>query len=293
MKNRYDIGDDEIRIIGKKSNKVKYWVITAICMPFVAVALIFCYKNREEKSIGKVQGATLEVADKTESSPLDDKLYLGSNIDSEDKAFMELRDTVVNDISLRISIPHNATMGLHIGEVPDNDKNIIYISQAADVRADNGGIVGAFVIDGELKAKGLSKRGYCAVVDGHITIGVAESSPLFERAVEQGGCFFRQYPLVDNGKIVENSPKNRSVRRSICDRMGEIFMVETFNAVSFYEFSQALVDLGVDNAIYLVGGRSYGWAVDIDGVPHTFGDPEALAVGCTTRPQNSNYIIWR
>lgn len=44
---------------------------------------------------------------------------------------------------------------------------------------------------------------YCGVIDGKLTVGVADNSPLFEEATEKGGYFFRQYPLVDNGVLVE------------------------------------------------------------------------------------------
>ena len=45
--------------------------------------------------------------------------------------------------------------------------------QAADIRADNGKIVGAFVLKGDPLSWGLSKRGYCGIIDGKLTVGVA------------------------------------------------------------------------------------------------------------------------
>ena len=119
-------------------------------------------------------------------------------MDSLAKGFTEIRDTLINDIPLRIYIPHNAEMSLHIGRMNQQDTSVIYTAQAADVRADNGGIVGAFVLKGTPRAWGLSKKGFCASIDGVVTVGVAENSPLFEEATEKEGYFFRQYPLVDN-----------------------------------------------------------------------------------------------
>ena len=46
------------------------------------------------------------------------------------------------------------------------------------------------------------------MIDGKVTIGVAENSSLFEEATEKGGYFFRQYPLVDKGTLVENELKS-------------------------------------------------------------------------------------
>ena len=168
----------------------------------------------------------------------------------------------VNDIPLDIYIPHNAKPRLFIGTPDINDKNVIFTTQAADIRADNGKINGAFVLAGEPKAWGLSKKGYCGIINGKITIGVAANSPLFEEATETGGYFFRQYPLVDNGKLVENEPKGKAIRKAICDRGGEILVVMTQEQESFHDFSQALIDLGASNAVYLVGSVSYGYFRD-------------------------------
>jgi hypothetical protein len=172
------------------------------------------------------------------------------------------------------------------------DTCVIYAAQAADIRADNGDIIGAFVLDGKPLAWGLSKKGYCASINGKVTIGVAENSPLFEQATEESGYFFRQYPLVKDGKIVENEPKGKSIRRAICDRIGEIFMVETGTKESFHDFAQALVDLGVDQAIYLVGSSAYGWAIDETGATHEFGN-DAYYTRNIRMPKNTSYIVWR
>jgi hypothetical protein len=223
--------------------------------------------------------------------PVEHKL-LGQKVDSLAQGFCEIRDTTINDIPLRMYFPHNATMSLHIGKMNQADTTIIYTAQAADIRADNGKIVGAFVLKGEPKAWGLSKKGFCASIDGKVTVGVAENSPLFEEATEKEGYFFRQYPLVADGKIVENNPKNKSVRRAICERRGEIFMVESLTKESFHDFTQALVDLGVDNAVNLAGSEAYGWAIDREGVKHEFGTPN-FYTGRGKMPKNTNYIVFR
>ncbi|MBR7169679.1 MAG: hypothetical protein IKD17_04520, partial [Alistipes sp.] len=90
----------------------------------------------------------------------------------------------------------------------------------------------------------------------------------------------------------ENNPKNKAVRRAICDRIGEIFMVESLQPESFHDFAQALVDLGVDHAVYLVGGNAYGWAVDQAGTRHEFGD-DNYYTGRRRMPRNTSYIVWR
>ena len=203
--------------------------------------------------------------------------------------FIEIADTVINDIPLQLYLPHQVRMTLHIGVIDRNDPSILFTAQAADVRADNGGIVGAFVLEGEPKAWGLSKKGYCAIINDTVTVGMADNSPLFEEATEKGGYFFRQFPLVNNGQLVENELKGKSIRRALCDRSGEIFVVGTVSTESFHDFSQALVDLGVDYAIYLVGSNSYGWAVDAEGQRHAFGNPDPPK----KKWKNISYLVMR
>lgn len=69
-------------------------------------------------------------------------------------------------------------------------------------------------------AWGLSKKGYVGIIRDTVHLGVADNSPLFEEATETEGYFFRQYALVDNGVLVENEPKNKAIRKAICDRGG-------------------------------------------------------------------------
>jgi len=198
-----------------------------------------------------------------QEEPIEEEIKpLGDYDEGDSKAYTEhLRDTI-NDIPLDIYIPHNAVPELMVG-VPDiHDKTIILTTQAADVRADNGKIVGAFVVNGKPLSWGLSKKGYCGIIDGELTVGVADNSPLFEEATEKGGYFFRQYPLVDNGVLVENEPKGKSIRKALCDRNGEIMIVMTQTPESFHDFAQALVDMKIDNAIYTVGSNSYGYFRD-------------------------------
>lgn len=294
MKELKDIRDDQIRIIGeegkRKSLSRGVWgIIIAILISSIVIIILFLsrYKDDNQEIIGP-EPAIFEPVMVSEPTQIG---KIGNNVDTN-IGYTEIKDTLINDIPIKIYIPHNAEMSLHIGKINKEDTSIIYTAQAADVRSDNGGIVGAFVLKGEPKAWGLSKKGYCASINGKVTIGVAENSPLFEKATEEGGYFFRQYPLVSNGKLVENEPKGKSIRRAICDRQGEIFMVETRSIESFHDFAQALVDLGVDQAIYLVGSTAYGWAVDENGTVHEFGE-ENYYTGYRNMPQNTSYIVWK
>lgn len=263
-----NIQDDELRVLGKpspeepKKKGFKWYYAVAILLIlsgviFAAVRLFDIQRNEIVPDFYETELS--DTIAMRETIPVMEKL--GNYTDSSN-AYTEHIQKIVNDIVLDIYIPHNATPRLFIGTPDLNDKNIIFTTQAADIRADNGKINGAFVLAGEPKAWGLSKKGYCAIINGNITIGVADNSPLFEEATETGGYFFRQYPLVDNGKLVENEPKGKAIRKAICQRGEEIIVVMTSEPESFHDFSQALIDLGASNAVYLVGGASYGYFRD-------------------------------
>lgn len=261
MINRIDeIQDDELRVIGRPSGSEDtrkprkwLWIVMAVAIvAAVVAATIIC-------SLKPGPGNDPVVFD----SSIKEKIEpLGNYADTTGKAYTEHLKLTINDIPLDIYIPHNAKPSLAIGTPDIFDKNIVLVTQAADIRADNGKINGAFVLAGKPMAWGLSKKGYVGIIDDKITVGVADNSPLFEEATEKGGYFFRQYPLVDNGVLVENEPKGKAIRKAICDRAGEIIVVMSISPESFHDFAQALVDLQVDNAVYLVGSDSYGFFRD-------------------------------
>lgn len=298
MKELKEIRDDQIRIIGEGESKNHWprriWIITLSVLGVVAIGVImlFSIRHKEEAvvELKQPEPALFDPVKLPES--VEPQQWIGRRVDSLATGFTEIRDTLINDIPIRIYIPHNAEMSLHIGRMDKADTSVVYVAQAADVRADNGGIVGAFVLNGEPKAWGLSKKGFCASIRGKVIVGVADNTSLFEEATECGGYFFRQYPLVKDGQVIDNEPKGKSVRRAICDRLGEIFMVETGTAESFHDFAQALADMGVNQAVYLVGSSAYGWAVDENGTTHEFGD-ENYYTGRRKLPKNTSYIVWR
>lgn len=290
MKEINEIRDDEIRVIGEeKPPKPQGWKWLLLLLAGIIVGIIIwqVWPSKQTSPVEEPeQGVfepTIEVEETKTKTPL-------AKAEETGKGFIEIADTTINDIPMRLYLPHSVSMSLHVGNIDRNDQSIIFAAQAADIRADNGGIVGAFVLEGEPKAWGLSKKGYCAIINDTVTVGVADNSPLFEEATEKGGYFFRQFPLVDKGNLVENELKGKAVRRALCDRAGEIFTVETLSIESFHDFAQALVDLGVDNAIYLVGANAYGWATDADGQRHEFGDPNPKV---SKKWRNINYLVMK
>ncbi|MBO2525853.1 MAG: hypothetical protein CW341_09180 [Bacteroidetes bacterium] len=194
--------------------------------------------------------------------------------------------TKVNGFSLRIFTLPEEDVSLQVGPVDVDDPSIVLAVRAADIRADNGGIVGTFIDNGKLLSQGVSKKGYCAIIEGKVYIGATENTPYMEEALNHNGYFFRQYPLVVDGMAIDNKPKGRSVRRALCEKGGEILVVECSN-ISFHDFAQTLVEYGVENAIYLVGSDSYGFFRNVNNVRYDFGNPDR------NKETNLTYIICR
>lgn len=310
MKDNYNIGDDEIRVLGGKSkthdpdtvhapsasppsrNKSLIKPI-AIIVGVLCLLLVLCFVFlKPYRTIKYIQALPepgyFDPAPVSALHRSDDKPHLARAAETG-YGFIEMADTVINDIPMRIYLPHSVSFSLSVGAVDRTDSGILFATQAADVRADNGGIVGAFVLKGKPLAWGLSKKGYCAIINDTVTVGVADNSPLFEEATMKEGYFFRQFPLVDNGTLVENELRGKNIRRALCDRNKEILVVETLTDESLHDFAQALVDMGVDQAIYLVGGNAYGWATDAGGLRHEFGNPEPPQ----KKWDNISYLVMR
>ena len=257
-----DINDNEIRVIGGDGGdggkkRIPRWVWVLVGIVAVAIAVLALYPNSQPE---KPQTSSPDTSAETETAGI---WY--SNVDANMPSATVISDTVIDSLHLNILTPYNAVPELHVGRLDTNDRSIILAAMAADLRRDNGKIVGAFVLAGEPLSWGLSKKGYCAIIDGRITLGVAENSPIFEQATEQGGYFFRQYAAVDNGVMVTNNPENAAFRRALCLLDGKVCIVTCNDRVLMNDFSASLVKLGVSEAILLVGGTADGWCRTEDG----------------------------
>ena len=291
VKKKIIIHDDEFRVIGgvrKKPEKttprwVWWFAIVATLVALGAVLSLIHTRREKEATSGVFEQNAKPIAKQTIP------FILGSLVDSTAGPYVEVVDTLLNDVQLSIYIPQNTSPILYVGNPSPSVRKGILAFQAADIRADNRKILGAFVLAGEPLAWGLSKKGFCAIIDGKVTVGVSENSPLFEEATEKGGYFFRQYPLVNNGVLCESELKGKTMRKAICDRGGQIFVVVSETDESMHDFAQVLVDLGVDNAVYLVGSHhSFGWwRTTPKTAPAFFGEDVHYK-----EYRNESYIVW-
>ena len=280
-----EIKDDEIRIISprpaspspKKNHKRKYWIpilAGALIIAAIIGAVAFFNAESDEETV-----VTPAPAIKESVAPAIDSTIAGSSV--------TVIDTVINRKGLRIFEPRNATPALVLGNDFISDSTIILATRAADIREDNGQILGTFVLNGDLISQGESKAGFCAIVNGELSLGVADSTPLLEKALTERGYFFRQYPLVVGGQAIENKPKNTAIRKALAQWDNKVCIIVSREKLSFNEFAQLLTDAGVRNAIYLCGGDSFGFYTDEKGARRQINVNEHEIT------PNHSFIIWR
>ena len=284
MNNVQKTNDNEVYILGLKEKPKKWflqkkWWFALLGIPAIVIIILFVLLNNNNNK---------EVEYFFEPETSNNAISLPNSDTTEvEHGFIETSKIIVNDVPLIIYIPNNAVLSLAIGKPDKTDSKTVFVAQAADIRADNYDIVGEFVLEGKQLAHGTAKKGFCAIVDGTVTIGFGVKTPLLQNAIETGGYFFRQYPLVSDGVIIENKLKNKSIRRALAIKNNQAMMFETVSAESFYDFSQALIDFGVSNAIYLVGSSAYGWYYDGAQQFHEFG------IENERMPKNTSYIVWK
>ena len=262
-KDIFDINDNEIRVIGSSKHepegpnpKRRWWLWILLAVLLMAVIYIFLALSRRAYS---------PVVYYSEEPIADSSQIVSYQVLADTKAYTIVSHDSINDIALRIYTPIGGHVELLTGQLPDNDNSIILAAQAADYRADNGQISGAFVYKGELLSRGHPKYGFCAIIGDTLTMGMSKETFLFERAVEQEGYFFRQFSLVHDGKFGEIVPKGKAIRRALCYYKESIAIIETVDYESLHDFSQALIDMGVQESIALVGSIVLPLYVDEDG----------------------------
>lgn len=143
------------------------------------------------------------------------------------------------------------------------------------------------VKDGKPISWGRSKAGYCAIIEDSIHIGASKHTYLFEQATERGGDFFRQFSLVENGKLSSMKNQDRYIRHALCVRNGRLSVVASMDSVVINDFTNALIKADVVEAIMLEGGDPIFEHVDLEGKRHNYGVidyPYSNAV---------SYLVWR
>ncbi len=82
------------------------------------------------------------------------------------------------------------------------------------------------------------------------------------KAAKNRGCGFEQEMMIYGGAKVKTtrSKDNENVFRALCERNGELVVIESLTSVRFGDFINVLLSNGVKHALYLdMGTWRYGW----------------------------------
>ena len=263
--------ENEIQVLGyppKRRNKWK-WVV-AVFIVGIALALAFVFFMEEEKEVD-LRSFKTEL-----KAPSKEGLFIDSGV--------EYYDDVENDVSMHVFhlIDMSAELSTDISEYTDSTE--CFILQAADIRQDNRKFVGDFVLNGKRISSGKRKKGYCAIINGELTIGMSEDDEVMNRCIAERGSFFRQYSLVLDGVMQENALKGKSIRRALARKGNKFYVYETENRESMHDFAEALQDMGVTEAISLVGGNAY---------MYWWQDNEVYESYDLSEVKNNNFIVFK
>lgn len=185
-----------------------------------------------------------------------------------------LVDVVTID-GLKIMKPNFASVDLAFGnESPKNDKSVILCVGAAFTgerlsKFSHSNIAGDHAGGGEVY-KGYScarNTGAFVYSDGQWKFLYGKDkknnySTHLNSAAKNGGCGFAQEMMIYNKKRVKTtrSNDNTNIFRALCDKNGQLLIIQSSSFVEFGDFIDSLMAYGVDNALYLdMGTWSYGW----------------------------------
>lgn len=274
---------------GQKSRRRRFVVIVAVVVALVLFAIWGFNKYFAEQDLNMFKTAELLPLDSVDYSDNVVGLEVLDSISENAapvKIYSKAKEVKIGVVSLLVVTPKGGTPELVVGDVDESD--YIIVAQAADIRADNKQISGAFVCKGELLSKGRPRTGFCAIIGGRIIIGMADTTPYLEEALDKDGYFFRQFPLVIAGEMIDQSqrPGSRSFRKALVEMENGFSIVMSQSRVSMSEFAEALKELGAVNAISLGGGLSISFYKDSEGNHYLFGEK-------WKNIENVNYIVWR
>ena len=265
--------DNEIQVLGRPSKRsCKKWMwLLPLLIAGIAMALFFTLDKEETVDVKHFK-TELKAPPRKQPEP---EMTSGAEYETQ----------VVNDVWLDVFkiLEMHAELSLDISEYADSTE--CFIVQAADIRKDNGKFVGDFVLNGEKLSSGKRKEGFCAIVDGRVTIGMSTDDEVMNHCMVNGGSFFRQYPLVVDGVMQPSNVKGKSIRRALAQNEDGLYIVMTEERESVHNFSEALVDMGMKNAISLVGGnKAYMYWMQ---------DDECWESADLEKVDNRNFIVFR
>lgn len=244
------------------------WIVAAIIVALLLVIVALQLKSAQPEKTDIQEEVVLPTSATAEKNT--QKLQEEAPKVSVKSGVTELTDTI-NDVQLKLYSMEGVHAELSLEEPAADDEEVYLYTNCADVRADNGKVVCAFVMKGELLSTGNNRSGYFAAVGDNTVIGVEYNDSIQNYVMENGGYFFRQFALISAGQIGDIRLKGKVGRCALGMKDGKLFYIESVNRESMYDFAEALCDYGFTDAIYITGGKRHRYYRDEKGVKHEMG----------------------
>lgn len=289
-----DISDDDIRVIGRKpktdnSGKRRTALLVGILVLIAAIVVVLILLLRQNGADAEI--VQQDVDNKEESIPVEGSGDIATGQPTADTADFRCIDTIIEGVKIRIFESGNTAVSLAMfNEIDTNPTDVVFATQAANIRADNHNVIGDFVINGEVKVKGCPNdmyRGFCALLADKLIIGKAEKTTFLDSAIIKNGSFYRHCAYVTGGAPEQFDDPKEAIRRALCLKGGKVLVVESVDIVTSSNFAQILHRLNVDNAVGLMGGKN------LDEWYRTDSSRTVLYQNPYEPNLNRNYLIFR
>jgi len=241
-------------------------------LPIVALGLasacISCNKQPSPSNTESIDSVSTSVEIVEDSIPQRDELI----------GYVQCVDTLVDSCAIRIYTPYYQSIHLYCGEdIPDGSyANQIYCAAAAFTGAgyDEGFrhdlVAGDHVSEGRRFKGYRCKRNSGAFVayQGTYKFLLNNYSSELDEAAKHNGMGFAQEMMIHQGVTVKTtrSLSNENIFRALCERNGDVCVIESAEVISFGSFIDCLLAVGATEALYLdMGGWSYSWYSDKNG----------------------------
>lgn len=200
--------------------------------------------------------------------------------DSEDQEMIGNGTIKTDSDSLVIYYPQYKHIDFVCGTMPsEKDSNVIFCAEAAFTGEllkyfKHSNIAGDHVSSG-IRYKGYRcKRNTGAFVfyNGKYKFLYNQYSQELDSAAKYGGMGFGQEMIIHKGESVPCIRKsgNKNEFRALCELDHKLCIIDSKGVIRFKDFKNALLHLGVTEALYLDmgGGWNYSWRRDKTGTVH-------------------------
>ena len=250
------INDDEIRVIGPKpkpdnSGKKRTILLVGILFLIAAIVVVLVLLLMQNKNTPENNASENDIGSTSDVGTLSDEPFCVRYIFGETS-----KDTL-----FRVFEPGGAAVELLMNDDYDtNDQSILFATQAANIRAEDRGIIGDFVYKGKVKAEGYvdsTTLGFCAIYGGKVVLGKSYSTNYLDSAKNGKGYFYRHYTYVTNEGPESFSNNAKSYRRAICIMDNKkAAVVESYGRMTMSDFADALYDHNFSLAVGLMGSKN-------------------------------------